>query len=97
MPPVPPPTAVHLDAADPLLEVRGIGVAYGRNPPTVRDLGFSIGRTDIACLLGPSGCGKTTVLRAIAGFVPLQSGSIAVGGREVSSPRQDAAARSSAA
>jgi iron(III) transport system ATP-binding protein len=28
----------------------------------------------IGCLLGPSGCGKTSVLRAIAGFERVQSG-----------------------
>jgi len=69
-----------------LLQVQGISVAYGRNPPAVRDLSFQVRRQDIACLLGPSGCGKTTVLRAIAGFVPLQGGRIVVSGREVSGP-----------
>ena len=34
-------------------------------------------------LLGPSGCGKTTVLRAIAGFIDPEEGSITVGDREV--------------
>ncbi len=34
-------------------------------------------------LLGPSGSGKTTLLRAIAGFVSLDSGSIAIDGRIV--------------
>jgi iron(III) transport system ATP-binding protein len=69
-----------------LLQVQGISVAYGRNPPAVRDLSFDVPRRAIACLLGPSGCGKTTVLRAIAGFVPLQAGRILVSGREVSGP-----------
>jgi iron(III) transport system ATP-binding protein len=77
---------VELGGEDSLLEVRGISVAYGRNPPTVRELSFNLPREGIACLLGPSGCGKTTVLRAIAGFVPLLAGSIVVGGREVSGP-----------
>jgi spermidine/putrescine transport system ATP-binding protein len=31
-------------------------------------------------LLGPSGCGKTTLLRAIAGFEPQDSGTITLGG-----------------
>ena len=34
-------------------------------------------------LLGPSGCGKTTLLRAIAGFLSLDSGSISVCGQRV--------------
>jgi ABC-type sugar transport system ATPase subunit len=36
-------------------------------------------------LFGPSGAGKTTVLEAIAGLVPLRSGSVSVGGRDVTS------------
>src|SRR3546814_4418326 len=37
----------------------------------------------IGCLLGASGCGKTTVLRAVAGFEPVQAGRIDVQGRRV--------------
>jgi iron(III) transport system ATP-binding protein len=70
----------------PVLEVSDISVAYGRSPPTVRGLSFAVPQQGIACLLGPSGCGKTTALRAIAGFVPLLGGRIAVGGTEVSGP-----------
>ena len=68
----------------PLLRVQGIAVAYGRHAPAVRGLSFDVAADTIACLLGPSGCGKTTVLRAIAGFVPLLDGQVAVSGRVVS-------------
>ena len=34
-------------------------------------------------LLGPSGCGKTTLLRTIAGFVPVESGRLAFDGEDV--------------
>ncbi|MBS1207482.1 MAG: ATP-binding cassette protein [Proteobacteria bacterium] len=33
---------------------------------------------EFVSLLGPSGCGKTTLLKAIAGFYPLDSGSIVI-------------------
>ncbi len=40
---------------------------------------------EFLAVLGPSGCGKTTLLRLIAGFETLNSGSIQVGNRMVSS------------
>lgn len=47
--------------------------------PVVTDLNLELDQGHIGCLLGASGCGKTTVLRAIAGFEPLRSGSIKLG------------------
>jgi iron(III) transport system ATP-binding protein len=70
----------------PLLQLQSISVAYGRNAPAVRDLSFELDSNTIACLLGPSGCGKTTVLRAIAGFLPLRGGKVVLSGRTVSAP-----------
>jgi iron(III) transport system ATP-binding protein len=40
----------------------------------------------IGCLLGPSGCGKTTALRCIAGFEPVDAGTIRAHGRVLSRP-----------
>lgn len=47
--------------------------------PVVRNLSLNLEKGSIGCLLGASGCGKTTVLRSIAGFEPLRSGSIHLG------------------
>lgn len=68
----------------PLLHVDGISVAYGRHLPVVNNVSFRLPKNTIACLLGPSGCGKTTVLRAIAGFVPLSEGRVVLANRTVS-------------
>jgi iron(III) transport system ATP-binding protein len=68
-----------------LLEVENISCSYGRER-VVEDLSFAVTEGFIACLLGPSGCGKTTVLRAIAGFHPVDRGLIKIDGRTVSSP-----------
>jgi NitT/TauT family transport system ATP-binding protein len=51
-----------------------------------RDVTLDVHRHEILCLVGPSGCGKTTLLRAIAGLVPLSSGRIEIAGRVVAGP-----------
>ena len=67
------------------VEVADLSHAYG-SVPVVRGMSFALAPGAIGCLLGPSGCGKTTVLRCLAGFEPVQGGTIALGGRVVSRP-----------
>ena len=57
-------------------------LGYG-GKAVVSELSFKLAPGEIGCLLGGSGCGKTTVLRAIAGFEPLQAGRIALNGHWV--------------
>jgi iron(III) transport system ATP-binding protein len=68
-----------------VLEVKEIRCRYERDP-VVDGLSFGVAEGGLACLLGPSGCGKTTVLRAIAGFHPIERGEIRIAGRTVSRP-----------
>jgi iron(III) transport system ATP-binding protein len=67
----------------PVLELVSITQAYG-GQTVVDGLSLSLAKGAIGCLLGPSGCGKTTVLRCIAGFEPLTSGEIRIGGKIMS-------------
>lgn len=46
----------------------------------VDEVSLSLPRGEVLAVLGPSGCGKSTLLRAIAGLVPVDSGSIAYDG-----------------
>lgn len=62
-----------------MLDLDSIAVAYGATP-VVQGLNAHLREGEIGCLLGASGCGKTTVLRAIAGFEPLQAGEIRLAG-----------------
>ena len=68
-----------------LLEIKSI-VCKHDDRVTVDDLSCNVSQGSLACLLGPSGCGKTTVLRAIAGFHPITSGEIRIGGHVMSKP-----------
>jgi spermidine/putrescine transport system ATP-binding protein len=49
----------------------------------VDDLSLEINRGEFFSLLGPSGCGKTTTLRMLAGFEDTTSGTIYLGGEDV--------------
>lgn len=46
----------------------------------LNDVSIAVERGEFFTLLGPSGCGKTTLLRAIAGFNDLTSGTITLDG-----------------
>jgi len=49
----------------------------------VENLSLTVPRGKLVALLGPSGCGKSTTLRMIAGLVPVSSGRIVVGDRDI--------------
>ncbi len=56
--------------------------SYGRLR-AVDDMSLEVRQGELLTLLGPSGCGKTTTLRAVAGFVSLDSGRILIGPRNI--------------
>jgi spermidine/putrescine transport system ATP-binding protein len=64
------------------IEIVGVSKAFGDNT-VVDDLNLTIGDGEFFSLLGPSGCGKTTTLRMVAGFERPTSGSILLGGTEI--------------
>jgi spermidine/putrescine transport system ATP-binding protein len=64
------------------VSLRALTKVFGRD--TVVDaLDLDIARGEFFSLLGPSGCGKTTTLRMIAGFTDPTSGTVTVGGQDV--------------
>lgn len=68
--------------SDAFVSLKNLSLAYG-DTVVVPDLNLDIAKGALIALLGPSGCGKTTAMRAIAGLMAPQSGSIHIGGKDV--------------
>jgi ABC-2 type transport system ATP-binding protein len=67
---------------DTLLALEGLSKRFGAIT-AVDGIGFSVGRGEVLGFLGPNGAGKSTTMRMIAGYLPPDSGSIAVCGLDV--------------
>ncbi|MEM1314227.1 MAG: ABC transporter ATP-binding protein [Pseudomonadota bacterium] len=68
--------------SDAHVSLERLTLAYGR-AVAVEALDLGIRKGELIALLGPSGCGKTTTMRAIAGLLKPASGTIRIGGRDV--------------
>ena len=64
------------------LEISSLTKRYGELK-AVDEVNLAVAEGEFLVLLGPSGCGKTTTLRMVAGFVEPSSGTIQLGGRDI--------------
>ena len=64
------------------ITIDNLSVAYDTQR-VIDNLSVSIAPGAFFTLLGPSGCGKTTLLRTIAGFIPVLEGRLKFGERDV--------------
>ena len=78
-----------MNASEPLLVLDRIFAGYGKmtilNGTTAR-----VRRGAITTMIGPNGAGKSTMFKTIFGLLPVRSGTVAFGGRNITkfSPRQ---------
>ncbi|OQP87474.1 glycerol-3-phosphate ABC transporter ATP-binding protein [Rhizobium rhizosphaerae] len=64
------------------IKITGIRKDFGATN-VLKSIDLHVRKGEFLTLLGPSGCGKSTLLRLIAGFDVPTSGSIEIGGRDV--------------
>ncbi|WP_298849166.1 ABC transporter ATP-binding protein [uncultured Ruegeria sp.] len=65
------------------IKLRNLRVGYAEQD-VLSDIDLDVKAGEFIALLGASGCGKTTLLRALAGFVPVRGGSISVDDQDMS-------------
>ncbi len=66
--------------ATPLFVLDAIHAGY-LGQPVLRGLSATIGPAEIVALIGPNGVGKTTLLKVLAGDLPLQAGQLTYRGK----------------
>jgi len=66
----------------PLLELKGLQVAYG-GIQAVKGINLVVAQGELVCLIGANGAGKTTTLKGITGLQPVKSGSIHYAGENI--------------
>ncbi len=73
----------YVDVGDATFEAKGLTV-LGRNGRTlVEDVTFSLPERSLLAIVGPSGAGKSSLLHALSGLRPAQSGTVLYGGRDL--------------
>ena len=75
-----------IQTAPPVVEIRNLVKSYrrgGQTVPVLTDITFDIAAGDYVALMGPSGSGKSTLLNLIAGIDKPDSGSLRIGGVDI--------------
>ncbi|MGF7206409.1 urea transport system ATP-binding protein [Skermanella aerolata] len=65
-----------------MLNVSDLHVAYGQSE-VLHGLDFTVAPNEIVSIMGRNGMGKTTLMKSLMGIVPTRSGSVAVGGADI--------------
>ena len=73
----------------PILEARGITKSFG-GFCVVNDISLDLTASEILGVIGPNGAGKSTLFNLLAGALPIDSGSIRLAGKDLSSARPEA-------
>lgn len=64
------------------VRLQKLSITLGANE-IIRELDLAIEDGEFLVLLGPSGCGKSTLLHAIAGLIDVSSGTVEIGGEDM--------------
>ncbi|MGY2873157.1 galactofuranose transport system ATP-binding protein [Marmoricola sp. URHA0025 HA25] len=87
------PRGAASDASDPVIEMRGISIAFG-GVPALDGVDLRLFPGEVHALMGENGAGKSTMIKALTGVYAIDSGTVVVGGQQqtFSSPAASQAA-----
>ena len=73
--------------ADSVLSIKKLVAGYVKDMPILKDVELDLKAGSITVIIGPNGAGKSTLVKAIAGIVPVTSGSIKLGSQDITGMR----------
>ena len=56
---------------------------YGNGPDIINSCSVNVDKGEIVSILGPNGAGKSTAMKAMLGLLNLKSGSVIIGGKDI--------------
>ena len=75
--------AVPVGAGQPVLRAQHLSKSY--HSPVLRDLDLDVEQGQFVAIMGPSGSGKSTLLHCLSGMDQPDTGSVLLGGQEITS------------
>ncbi len=75
-----------------MLDVRDLHSGYGR-APVLHGISLTVQPGEVMLVLGGNGAGKTTLMRTITGFIKPTSGTVMLGGRDITGQSPETNAR----
>ena len=72
----------------PILTAHNVVAGYKPGLPIVHGVSVDVSPGEIVTIIGPNGAGKSTFLKAIAGLVRFESGTVTLAGKDISGNHQ---------
>ena len=70
-------------SSPPVLVIESLEAGYEPGLPIVRNACLTVQPGEIFAILGPNGAGKSSLVKAVAGLVPVSSGRVLLNGRDI--------------
>lgn len=68
---------------DTVLLIENLVAGYVKGMPILNKVNLSLKKGTITVIIGPNGAGKSTLIKAIAGIVPITSGRVTLGSKDI--------------
>lgn len=74
---------------EPCLQVKNISAGYVPGLPVISAVCVSVPEGNIVTVIGPNGAGKSTLIKAVAGLLTVEQGTVSIFGQDITGVRPD--------